>query len=412
MRTAVRATFAIVSTTGLLAMLPAVSATAVTPTISTGASAYSAAAGTGMANLHANLQLSGSLGKLLDALVSPIVSQDLNPLVAALQGSVNGLVTSALGASSGLNASTSPSELQYGTAPAGFPNDALPSPCVSSGSQPCYTAGSGTVSGAPLTSASVGAPSGYVEQVVSSADGTNPIFGRASAANVSVSLLSGIPSIVPALPAATNPLVSATAVGSKATCPNDGAVGATKPTTAPSASAAATSVSLLGGLVTFNVASGQIASLRVNNVAYVSVLALPTVSVAGGVTIAPYGSAIQVSIPLSLDQVLAGLGLSGALVTALHDFSPTSTVALTVVVGPNTAVTSRTASAWGLGIGADLSGSLTLNLLNLVTANISIPTGLGGSNYGNLLDLRLAYSTCQSGVILPAIVPAVPPALV
>jgi hypothetical protein len=87
-------------------------------------------------------------------------------------------------------------------------------------------------------------------------------------------------------------------------------------------------------------------------------------------------------------------------------------VTLSLVVGPNATVTSRSVSAWGLGIGVNLSGSLTFNLLGLVTATVNIPTGIGGSNTGNLLDLRLAYATCQSGVNLPAVVPVVPPALV
>jgi hypothetical protein len=406
-----RAATAVAVTTTLFATVPGTTAAALTPNITTSASAYSAAAATGNATLHANLQLTGSLGKLLDALISPIVNQDLDPLVSALQGTVNGLVASALGASSSLNAATSPTQTQYGTAPATFPNDTLPSPCVSSGSQPCYSGGSVNVNGAPLVSASVGALNGYVEQVTSSADATIPVFGRATMANPSISVLPGISTLIPGLPSVGNPLVSATAANSKANCPNDGAVGAAKPKTSPTGLVSATGVTLLGGLVTLSVLDGKIASLVVNNVAYGSVLSLPTVSVAG-VTVSPYGDAVLVSIPLTLDQILAGLGLSGALVTALHGFGPTSTLRLKLVVGPNTSVTSRTASAWGLGIAADLSGSLSFNLLDLVTANVTIPTGITGSNYGNLIDLRLAYSTCQSGVIVPATVPAIPPTLV
>jgi hypothetical protein len=76
-------------------------------------------------------------------------------------------------------------------------------------------------------------------------------------------------------------------------------------------------------------------------------------------------------------------------------------------------VTSRSASAWGLGIGVDLSGDLGFNVLDLVTATVHVPTGVGGGNYGNLLDLRLAYTTCQSGVNLSGTTTkAVPPALV
>jgi hypothetical protein len=411
MRAPVRAFVAVAVTTALFAAVPGTRAAATTPPITTGASAYSAAASTGNATLDANLQLTGSLGKLLDALISPIVSQDLNPLVSALQGTVNGLVASTLGAASGLNASTSPSQVQYGTAPAAFPNDTLPSPCVSSGAQPCYSAGSANVNGAPLVSAHVGVLNGYVEQVSTSADATTPAFGRASASSPAVSVLPGISTLIPALPAVGNPLVAASAVNSKANCPNDGTVGASKPKTAPSTSTSATGVTLLGGLITFTVLDGQIATLTVNNVAYGSVLSLPTVSVAG-ITVSPFGTSLMASIPLTLAQVLSGLGLSGAVVTALNRYAPTSTVRLRLVVGPNSTLTNRTASAWGLGIAADLSGTLSFNLLDLVTANVVIPSGISGGNRGNLIDLRLAYSTCQSGVIVPATVRAIPPLLV
>jgi hypothetical protein len=387
-------------------------ATAMTPSLTPGASAYSAAAATGTASLKANLQLTGSLGKLLDYLIGPIVSQDLNPLVAALQGSVNGVVASTLGASSSLNATTDPNQLQVTTAPAAFPNDTLPSPCLPTGAQPCYAGGGASVNGAPLASVSVGALSGYVEQVAKSADATNPVFGRAGLANARVSVLPGLSSLIPSLPGATNPLVSASTVSAKANCPNDGVGGATKPATAPSVAASTTGVTLLGGLVTFGVLNGQVTSLTVNGVAYASVLALPTVTVSG-VTVAPFGSsAVVVSIPLTVSQVLNALGLSSSVASALNGFSPTSSMKLSLVVGPSSTVTSRSAAAWGLGVGVDLSGTLSFNLLDLVTANVNVPTGIAGSNLGNVLDLRLAYATCQSGVNAPTVVPVVPPALV
>jgi len=43
---------------------------------------------------------------------------------------------------------------------------------------------------------------------------------------------------------------------------------------------------------------------------------------------------------------------------------------------------------------------------------VNIPSGINGGNYGNVLDLRLAYTTCQSGVNMPATVRPLPPALV
>jgi hypothetical protein len=254
--------------------------------------------------------------------------------------------------------------------------------------------------------------SGYAEQVNSSADATNPVFGRATVASPQVSVLPGISSLVPGLPTIVNPLVSSSIVAAKANCPNDGAAGATKPKTAPSASESVANVTVLGGLITLGVLDGQIVNLNVNSVAYANgVLGLPTVTVSG-VTISPFGNSVLVSIPLSVSQILAALNLPTAVISTLNTFAPTSTLALRLVIGPNATVTSRSVSAWGLGVGVDLSGSLDFNLLGLITASVNVPTGISGSNSGNLLDLRLAYVACQSGVQMTAVIPAVPPALV
>jgi hypothetical protein len=406
---------------GSLALVAATTGTAgaVPPTLTPGATAYAAAAGTGTGSLAASLQINGALGKLLGSLIDPIISQDVDPLLATLQSGINSSLDSALGASSNLNVSTDPSQTQVATAPAVFPNDTLPSPCVKTGSQPCYSATSSAVNGTPLASVSLGLLSGYVEQVQATADATNPIFARASATNPQVSILPGITSLVPGLPTAVNPLVSASAAAAKATCPNDGAVGATRPATAPSINETVTSVNLLGGLVTFGVLDGYLSTLRVNGTSYQvngpkgsGIPELGSVTVAG-VTIAPYGNSISISIPLTVNQVLTGLGLPASIISALTGFSPTSSVTMNLIVGPNSAVTSTSASAWGLGIGVDLSGSLSFNVLDLVSATVKIPTGVGRGNLGNLLDLRLAYTTCQSGVNLSgSITKAIPPALV
>jgi hypothetical protein len=372
-------------------------AAATTPPLTPGASAYSAAGDTGSATLQASLQLSGSLGQIVDWMIGPIVRDDLNPLLAALRGTVNGTVSAVLGSASNLNAATNPAQLQVDTAPAAFPNDTLPSPCQSSGAQPCYSATSTNVNGAPLASVGLGLLTGYVEQVAATADPTNPVFARASALTPSVSVLPGISTLIPTLPSITNPLISASAVNAKATCPNDGPVGATKPTTSPTAQESATGVTLLGGKITLGVLDGQITDLVVDGVSYPSVLDMPDIDLSG-VTVSSFGQSLYVAVPLSVDQVLAGLGLPSGVVADLTGFLPTSSVRLGLVVGPNATVTSRTATAWGLGIGVDLAGSLTFNLLDLVTATVTIPTGIGHGNLGNLLDLRLAYATCQSGV--------------
>lgn len=402
--------------TTVLGIALATDAAAAGPALTPGASAYSAAAGTGTASMQANLKLTGSLGGLLDEMIDPIVNQALYPLLDALDGTADVAANAALGTGSSLNAATRPTQQQVSPGPSGtFPNDSWPASCVSSGDQPCYQASSTNVNGAPFATVGLGQVKGYAEQVDSSADASNPIFGRASAANPRVSVLPAIAApLAPALPNAVNPLVSATSADARATCPNDGSTGATKPTTPPSADVSATSVTMLGGLVTFGVANGSITSLVVNGTSYPDVLHLPTVN-AGGVTISSYGSSVLVSIPLTVDQVLAGLGLPSDVVATLDGLSPTSTVALDLVVGPNSAVTNRTASAWGLGIGVDLSGALSFDLFSVVTAKVSIPTGIGRGNFGNMLDLRLAYATCQSGINVGSGsggVPPIPPELV
>jgi hypothetical protein len=374
--------------------------------ITTGAAAYSAAANNGSAVLSPNLQISTSLGGIVNSQIDPIKKNDLDPLVAALRATNNTTVLSSLGAGSTLNAKTNGTQSQSSTAPAAFPNDTVPSPCAASDTtHPCYSKSSDTtIDDSPLVTAQVGAVGGYVEQVSSTADVTDPIFGRATAANASVSVL-------PDLTSLANPVVSATAIDSKATCPNDGAIGSTQPNTSPSASTNVDSVSMLGGLVTFAVADGNITNVAVNGTTYPDVLTMPTTTV-NGMTVSSYGYSLSVSIPLTVTQVIENVGLPASVGTDLEQFSATSTVALQLIVGPKAALTANTAVARGLGIGVDLSGTLEFNLYNLATADVNIPSGLSNANDGNLLDMRLAYANCQSGVTPAAGTPAIPPALV
>jgi hypothetical protein len=403
MRARLRVVATATAAAAVIAAIPASRAAANPVPVSPGASAYSAAAGTGTAALTASLRLKGALGGLLDGLISPIVDTALNPLLSALHGTVNSLVASTLGTSSHLNAGTP--DQQYGTAPAAFPSDTIPSPCDATGPQPCFSVTSGTaINAAPLATVGLNLINGYTQQVPVAADATNSIFARAGVTGPTISALPGIASLV-------NPIVSAGAVNAKANCPNDGPVGSSKPTTPPSALVSASSVTMLGGLITLDVLSGQIANLHVNGVSYASVASLPVLNVAG-VAVAPYGNSLIVTIGLSATQILNGLGLDSSVVSQLLGLAPTSTLALRVIVGPNAQVTSATATAWGLGVGVDLSGSLGFDLLGLVGATVTVPTGITSRNYGNLLDLRLAYTVCKSGTNTPAVIPAVPPTLV
>jgi hypothetical protein len=395
-----RARLLVAAVTACATSLVVTAAPAAATPVTTGASAASVPAFTGSASLAASLSLTGSLGGLLNGLISPIVTSALNPLVAALQGSLTSSVYSALGLGSGLSAGT-PS-VQAAAVPGTFPGDltatsGLPSPCTTtSTTQPCYS-GSGTGSSplslAPLVSLGVGALRGYTEQQSTS---PTPIFGRSQVASASVSVLPAIPTLV-------SPLVSVGTVDAKANCPSTGA---------PTASVSSANVTVLGGTLVIGVANGTIGTVTVGGNTY-NLGNLPTGAVAG-LTLAAYGTALEVGIPLTLSQVLTGLGLGASAVTELlGDALPNASLTLGLVIGPNSQVTANSATAWGLGIGVDLSGSLGFNLLGLVGATVSVPTGIGGGNYGNLLDARLAYAACTSGTTSTSGGTAiVPPALI
>ena len=374
---------------------------------STGATGFASAAYSGSASMKANLTITGALGGLLGSLLTPIITNLLNPVVSALTGTASSTVGALLGPSSTFHAA-SPT-VQTAPAPGAFPTDlpgGLPSPCsATSATQPCYSAsGSGAINAAPLATVSLGALSGYTQQVTSTADSTSPIFGRAQEASTSISVLPGIVGLA-------NPVVSTGLVDSKANCPNDGV-------SPPSASVSGANIKLLGGLVTLSVASGSIANLTFNGTTYPNLNALPTVT-AAGVTVQPYGDSVAVSLSLSLSQILAGLGIPSSITSTLLGYGNTGTsLTLTLVIGPNTTVTNTSATAWGLGVGVDLSGSLAFSLPTgsagtpIVGANITIPTGITGSTFGNLLDLRLAYSACAVGATSVGATQVIPPELI
>jgi hypothetical protein len=372
------------------------SATVVVP-LTTGATAYSAASSTGTGALNASLTLTGALGGLLGGLITPIVNTALNPLLAVLHGTVNTLVASLLGASSALNVGV-PSA-QSTPKPIAFPTDLIsgvPLSCGSLPTKPCYQGASIVGLGAPLANINLSTVAGYTQQVLTAADSTNPILARAQLVAPSVSVLPGVVSLL-------NPVVSVATVDALASCPND-------IVTAPSVKLSATTVTVLGGLVTLDVTNGLIANLKVGGTSYAQNL-LPILNLAG-VIVQPFGSAVKVTIPLGVTDLLNGLGLPLGAVTELLGDTLGDSLSLSIILGPNAQVTSTTAKAWGLGIGVDLSGTLSFNLLGVVGAAVTVPSGIGGGNYGNLADLRLAYASCASGSVLPGSIPAVPPALV
>jgi hypothetical protein len=394
-----RRTKILLATASMAGLMTAYAPGAIATPVSTGAAAASMPAYTGSATLAASLGLTGSLGGLLDGLISPIVNQALDPLVAALQGSLNTTVASALGVSSSYRAGspTVQSTHLVGTFASDLPAN-LPSPCdTTSTSLPCYSGTrSSTLSLPSLVTFDVGALRGYTQQADVSIDSTNSIFGRAQIASATVAVL-------PALTTLVSPLVSVGAIDAKANCPVS---------RVPTASVSTTSLTLLGGAVSVAIANGALSTITVSGTPY-TLSTLPSVAVAG-FTLSSYGTALKLTIPLTPTEIVTGLGLSGTAVTNLLSYAVTgTTLSLSVIIGPSTVVTSTSAQAWGLGVGVDLSGSLSFDLLGLVGATVSVPSGVGGGNVGNVLDARLAYTSCNKPTGTTSTSTAVvPPALI
>jgi hypothetical protein len=368
-----------------MAALASATAPAGAVAVPSGTSAFASAAYfTGGTGMQSRMILTGSLSGLLGGLIGPIVTNDLNPLVAALNGSANTALAPVVGVGSTYSAGT-PS-VQGGPAPAAFPNDlpsGLPSPCTgTSTTQPCYSAATVTAAATPLAGLSLTGTAGYTQQVPAIADPTTPAFGRAGE-TAAVTVLGGATSLA-------NPVVTTGSIDAKANCPNDGS-------TAPSATAAAGNVSLLNGAVTLTVAQGQISSITVGGKTYTSVNAVPVVTV-GSATVSQYNGAIKVTVPLPLSQVLAGLSIPAAVSSALTQYGVSgNALTLTVIAGSGTSATKSTASAWGLRVAADLSGSLSFDLLGVARATVLVPSGISGNALGNVLDARLAYTSCSVG---------------
>jgi hypothetical protein len=279
----------------------------------------------------------------------------------------------------------------------GFPGDSWPSSCsASDATTPCYQAANTSVASSLVT---LGVPvlRGYTQE---STGGPNPIYGRAQVTNPSVTL--PLVATVPGLPA-NGSLLTASTVNSYAACPNNGS--------AASAGVSAASVQLLGGLIGVGLSGNSVSSVTIGGKSY-SLASMPSTAIAG-VNLSTYGSALKVTIPLTLQQLELGLNLSNSVISTLNaNAIANDSLTLTLIVGPNTTVTSTTAKAWGLGVAADLSGSLSFDIAGLVGATVTVPSGIGGGNYGNVLDARLAYAACKAGSASATSTPAVPPALI
>jgi hypothetical protein len=183
-----------------------------------------------------------------------------------------------------------------------------------------------------------------------------------------------------------------------------------------------TGITLLNGLVGVTLSN-------VTNLWTVTFAGNPVVMAPGGVVSLPLpgnpltvglnGNLLSVSLGIDLNALLGGLGLGGILnaISGIVDTRGTN-LRLTLTFGPGGATTGGTqAMAWGTEMGLDLSGTLSVGLLSILggligSASISIPTGIGGTSYGNILDLKYGYASCTTGAPPPPGPQWIPPGLI
>jgi hypothetical protein len=146
-------------------------------------------------------------------------------------------------------------------------------------------------------------------------------------------------------------------------------------------------------------------------------LHLTTVPGHSDLQIVASGDLLQVKESIGLDQLLGSLGLGGLFSGLPGQIDNRDTaLTLTITVGPGSSTSGGNGiSAWGLALGVDLAGTITVKQLSALgvlggKAVITVPTGITGSHYGNLLDLKLAYASCTSGDA-PAVT-RIPPGLI
>jgi hypothetical protein len=179
-----------------------------------------------------------------------------------------------------------------------------------------------------------------------------------------------------------------------------------------------TGASLLGGLVTANLADdSDLLAVSVGGTPLVtgSSVVVPAGSLPAGlhgVTATLDGNLLELTIGLSLTGLLDGLGLGDLLAGVAGLADGGSSIALTLTVGPGSQPADGSTEAWGLAVGVDLAASISLSLLGLAGVTVTISSGISGSSYGNLLDLELAYTNAFSGD-LPGLTPQwIPPGLI
>ncbi|MGN6606228.1 MAG: hypothetical protein ACTHMS_04360 [Jatrophihabitans sp.] len=362
-----RSSAVVVAACALAATAVAAPATAASTT-----SAYSAAGYATPGSLAPVTTITGSLGGLVGPLVNPALAGLVNPLVAALtqapQTVLAGVLTGIVNA--GNASANNPIST---TTPSGQPSCAT---APWNAGNACYSTLSLGAPLAPLVNVGLQAANGYTG-TFTNGTGT-PVTAVASAALTDVSVL-GLN------------VVGAGTVTATSSCPTTGSTSAT------AASPAFNGLGLFGNAVSASVASGTgLLSVLVGGNPLVGT---QTVTIPGGtVSLTLNSNLLTAKITITPSYLLQQLGLSVA--GSLMSLITASNLVLTLTVGPGaqktTSSSQASAGAWGLEVGADLSGSLDLTVAGLVGIDVALPTGITSSAYGNLLDLKLAYTTCSA----------------
>ena len=165
--------------------------------------------------------------------------------------------------------------------------------------------------------------------------------------------------------------------------------------------------SLFSGALTYSIANGTMVA-KVGAVTVGSTPVTVTSAVKASVSAT---NLLTLTITLSTSQVLGAVGQTlSSLGTLLGDTltAASSTSTLTVTIGPGNTTGSGSSSttAWGLDVNATLNADVKLNVLSLLGLSLG---SVDVTASGQLVDLKLAYSSAAAGAV-----PAewVPPALI
>lgn len=337
----------------VVAAVPAAPANAST---TTRGNAYAAAAAVGAASgLTVQTQTTGLLGFL-----SPILSAVIDPLLSTLTSVIPSIVSQLTSAviGSGWSANNAGTPV---TAPT---NGSYPNTCSSPwDSADCYGANL-TVGTDSILSINLGTAQGYAAY-----DSTG-FTGAARETNAGIHLL-GVS------------LLSLGTVESTAHCDTTGTCTQTQDVQGLGLANNLVSVTLANGS---NLLSATLGGLPIP----VSGISIPLGLAGITATASLTGNLLTVQLGVSLDQLLSILSIGGLTGT------PSASIMFTLTVGPGNLPASGSTGAWGLDLGLDLAASISINILGLAGVSVSIPTGIGGGNYGNLFDLKLAYSRANA----------------